>query len=249
MQSLTRTLSSFRLNPAQSNLARILTRTMLTPANKPIMLYTAPTPNGRKVSIFLEELRAAYGLDYDVTRIDISKNTQKEPWFIALNPNGRIPALLDNGFSIFESAAILLHLAKEYDTRHTFAFDPVDPAQSRDWSEMLQWMFFAHGGIGPMQGQANHFVLFAPEDIPYAKKRYQDETKRLYGVLEIRLAERDWLAGPGRGTYSIADMNVFPWVSVHPYCGIESLDEWPGVKAWIERITARPGVQAGLTVP
>jgi len=114
---------------------------------------------------------------------------------------------------------------------------------------MLQWMFFSHGGIGPMQGQANHFVRFAPEDIPYAKKRYQDETKRLYGVLQIRLAERDWLAGPGRGKYSIADMNAFPWINGHTFCGIETLDEWPAVKAWSQRINARSGVKAGLTVP
>ncbi|KAI0373748.1 glutathione S-transferase C-terminal-like protein [Pilatotrama ljubarskyi] len=226
--------------------------TATSPSGKPLQLYTAGTPNGHKVSIFLEELKEMYGLSYDVHPIDISTGTQKEPWFLALNPNGRIPALVDpnrgsQGFKVFESAAILLYLAQHYDTQRKFAFDP--QTRPEDWSEMLQWIFFTHGGIGPMQGQANHFVRFAPEDIPYAKKRYLDETKRLYGVLNMRLSGRDWLAGLERGAYSIADMNAFPWVSGHGFCGIETLDEWPHVKAWIERTAERPAVQAGTQVP
>ncbi|KAI0357428.1 glutathione S-transferase C-terminal-like protein [Trametes cingulata] len=228
--------------------------TATSPSSKPLQLYTAGTPNGHKASVFLEELKQMYGIGYDVHAIDISAGTQKEPWFLALNPNGRIPVLVDpkrrrGGFAVFESAAILLYLAQHYDTQRKFASDPA--RQPEEWSEMLQWVFFTHGGIGPMQGQANHFVRFAPEDIPYAKKRYLDETKRLYGVLNTRLSgERDWLAGPApRGAYSIADMNAFPWVSGHGFCGIETLDEWPNVKAWIERTAERPAVQAGMQVP
>ncbi|KAJ7638752.1 glutathione S-transferase C-terminal-like protein [Roridomyces roridus] len=221
-------------------------------STKPFLLYTGPTPNGYKVSVYLEELKALYpAVDYDVEYIDIMTNRQKEPWFIALNPNGRIPTLVDrsrNNFNVFETAAILLYLAQHYDKDNKFSFDAQTEAD--DYSEMLQWIFFAHGGVGPMQGQANHFNRFAPEDIPYAKKRYTDETKRLYGVLEIRLAaERDWLAGPGRGKLSIADFNVFPWVRIHEFSGIPSLDEWPNLKAWKERLLERPGVQAGCKVP
>jgi len=221
-----------------------------SPSVQPLQLYTWGTPNGKKVSIMLEELKATYGLSYDIHPINISTNVQKEPWFLALNPNGRIPVLVDrnrHGFAVFETAAILLYLAQHYDTARHFAFDPA--VQADEYSRMLQWMFFAHGGIGPMQGQLNHFARFAPEDIPYAKKRYLDETKRLYGVLDIRLNGRDWLAGSERGRYSIADMNAFPWVAGHGFAGIETLDEWPHVEAWVERCSERPAVRAGLQVP
>ncbi|EIW61859.1 glutathione S-transferase C-terminal-like protein [Trametes versicolor FP-101664 SS1] len=215
-----------------------------------LLLYTTATPNGHKVSVFLEELKAAYGVEYDVEKIDISKNTQKEPWFIKLNPNGRIPVLVDrnrDNFTVFETAAILLYLQQFYDKENKFGFDK-DKAPN-DYSELLQWIFFAHGGVGPMQGQANHFNKYAPESIPYAKKRYTEETKRLYGVLEIRLQDRDYLVGPGRGTYSIADINVIAWIRFHKIAGIESLDEWPRLKDWVERSTARPAFQEGVTIP
>jgi len=222
---------------------------MSTSENKGLMLYTWGTPNGKKTSIFLEELKAAYGLDYKYQGIDIGKNVQKEPWFIAINPNGRIPALTDynnnGGFNVFESASILLYLAQRYDKDRKFSFEP----GSNDESEALQWIFFTHGGIGPMQGQANHFGRYAPEKIPYAINRYLEETKRLYSVLEIRLKDREYLAGPGKGKYSIADINGFPWVNGHAYSGIETLDQWPGLKAWIERIRAREQVQAGIAIP
>ncbi|KAG9317536.1 glutathione S-transferase [Chiua virens] len=238
--------------------------------SKSLLLYTAPTPNGHKVSIMLEELKLAYGsnvIDYDVEKINISTNRQKEPWFIALNPNGRIPVLVDREhkpepFSVFESAAILLYLVRKYDTKGTFSF----PAGSDDESVMLQWIFFAHGGVGPMQGQAHHFRNYAPEDVPYGKKRYTDETARLYNVLNIRLEGREYLAGPGKGKYSVADLNVLPWyvnhltlavmfscivcrILSHPHAGIETLDAFPNTKAWVERLIARPGVQAGRQVP
>ncbi|KAI0722965.1 glutathione S-transferase C-terminal-like protein [Earliella scabrosa] len=216
----------------------------------PLLLYTAPTPNGYKVTAYLEELKIVYGLQYEVERVDLSRNTQKEPWFINLNPNGRIPTLVDrarNNFVVFESAAILLYLHQHYDKENKFAFDK--DADPDNYSEMLQWIFFVHGGLGPMQGQAHHFNRFATEDIPYGKQRYTEETKRLYSVLEIRLQDRDWLAGPGRGTFSIADMNAIPWVRRHPFAAIPSLDPWPRVKAWVEAGDARPGFRAGTQTP
>jgi len=224
---------------------------MSTTSTKPFTLYTAGTPNGHQPSVLLEELKAVNpAVDYDVVKIDISTNVQKEPWFIKLNPNGRIPVLVDhlrNDFAVFETAAILLYLAQHYDKGHKVWFDA--EKEPDHYSEMLQWIFFAHGGVGPMQGQSNHFNRFAKEDIPYAKTRYLEETKRLYGVLEIRLKDRDWLVGAGKGKYSLADVKTFPWVRIHKYAGIEELDEWPAVKAWVERNLERPLTQLGLKVP
>ncbi|KAG6378797.1 glutathione S-transferase [Boletus reticuloceps] len=245
---------------------------------KPLLLYTAPTPNGHKVSIMLEELKAVYGnvVDYDVEKIDISTNRQKEPWFIALNPNGRIPVLVDRKhepepFNVFETAAILLYLVRKFDTKGIFSF----PVGSDDESVMLQWIFFA-------VSHSHHFRNYAPEDIPYGKKRacfhcldtthtntflgYIDETARLYNVLNIRLQDREYLAGPGKGKLSVADINVLPWVRFHARAGIETLDAFPNTKvsitelrlaailtpytqAWVERLSQRPGVQAGVQVP
>jgi len=224
----------------------------MSTSTKPFFLYTGATTNGHKVTIFLEELRAVYGsvVDYDFENIDISTMRQKEDWFIKLNPNGRIPVLIDhsrNDFAVFETAAILLYLALHYDKEGKFVFRA--HTHPDDWSVMMQWIFFAHGGVGPMQGQSHHFHRFASEDVPYGKKRYLDETKRLYGVLNIRLKDRDYLAGPGRGIYTIADINVFPWIKKHEFAAIESLDEWPDLKAWLTRILERPAVQAGIAVP
>ncbi|KAM6501694.1 Glutathione S-transferase, C-terminal-like protein [Amanita muscaria] len=210
-------------------------------SQKPIVLYGLPTPNGVPITALLEELKAVYpGIDYDVEYIDLSKQTQKEPWFLKLNPNGRIPVIVDrsrNNFAVFETSAILLYLAQHYDKESKFTFDPAKNPD--EYSVLLQWLFFAHGGLGPMQGQAHHFRNYAPEDIPYGKKRYTDETKRLYGVLELRLKDREYLAGAGKGHYTIADIKTWPWVSRHAYAGIESLDEWPSVKAWVQRSTER----------
>ncbi|ESK95042.1 glutathione s-transferase ii [Moniliophthora roreri MCA 2997] len=222
-----------------------------TTSGKGLLLYGAGTPNGKKPAIFLEELKAAYGLQYNTQKINLSKNVQKESWYIKLNNNGRIPTLVDglrNDFTVFESMAILLYLGQHYDKEHKFSFDPI--SQPNDYSEVVQWMSWAHGGLGPMSGQASHFRLAAPEKLPYAISRYMDETKRLYGVLEIRLgkSQRDWLAGPGKGAYSIADMNAWPWIAGHNYAGIETLDEWPTLQKWFNRISERSQVQAGLQV-
>ncbi|CAL1701689.1 unnamed protein product [Somion occarium] len=218
-------------------------------ASKPIVLYGWPTPNARKVTTFLEELKVAYGLDYDIEGIDIGKNVQKQPAFLKINPNGRVPAIVDrarNNFNVFESAAILLYLQQHYDKENKFGFDP--KADPDEYSILLQWIFFVHGGLGPIQGQANHFNKYAPEKIPYAINRYIEETKRVYSVLDTRLTERDWLAGPGRGIFTIADANAIPWVRGHAFAGIETLDEWPNVKAWVARAEARPAFKAGLDV-
>ncbi|KIJ64470.1 hypothetical protein HYDPIDRAFT_175448 [Hydnomerulius pinastri MD-312] len=219
---------------------------------KPFLLYTYGTPNGRKVSVFLEELKAIYGskVDYDWEKIDITNNVQKEPWFIEMNPNGRIPVLVDrarDNFTIFESSAILLYLQQHYDPEQKLGFDP--NKRPNDYSEMLQWIFFQHGGVGPMQGQANHFRSAAPEDIPYAKQRYLNEVKRLYGVLDIRLMGRNYLAGPGRGVYSAADINCVTWIRSSGFAGIESIDQLTNLKAWRDRILAREPVKAGLDMP
>ncbi|KAK8853061.1 hypothetical protein IAR55_003762 [Kwoniella newhampshirensis] len=219
---------------------------------KPLLhLYTAGTPNGRKPSILLEELHAAYPeskeLVYDVYSLKFSDNDQKKPEFLKINPNGRIPALVDDnvagGHNVWESASILLWLTEKYDKENKFWFD-----KAEDKSDALSWIFFAHGGVGPMQGQANHFFRYAPEKIPYGIKRYQDETSRLYSVLEDRLSDPKsggWLAG---GKYSVADINVFPWVNGHTWAGVETTP-FPALEKWLEAINARPAVKKGLNVP
>jgi len=219
-----------------------------------LTLYSASTPNGYKISPLLEELKLAYpnsGLTYELKAMDFALDEQKQPWFLKINPNGRIPAIVHHrpdgtDFPVFESAAIILYIVQRFDPEYKFHW----PAGSDEESETLQWIFFAHGGIGPMQGQANHFNRYAPERIPYATQRYINETKRLYGVLESRLSEgRDYLVGSGRGKLSIADLNTWPWVRIWEWAGVENLDAFPNVAAWIERLADRPAVQVGLTKP
>lgn len=200
-----------------------------------IELYTAPTPNGFKVSIMLEET----GLPYRVVHLDLAKRDQKSPDYLRINPNGRIPAIVDgeNGnFAVFESGAILIYLAEK-----TAKFLPADSTQK---SVALQWLMFQMGGIGPMQGQANVFFRYAPEKIPFAIERYQKETLRLYGVLETRLTDRPYLADE----VSIADFATFPWVRAHRWAGL-NIDHLPHLQAWLERMKSRPGVQRGMAVP
>lgn len=207
-----------------------------------IELLTAATPNGQKISIFLEEL----GIRYTTTSIDLSKDEQKASSFLNINPNGRIPAIVDhsrNSFPVFESGAIFLYLAEHYDKDFKFSFEDAD-----ERSELNQWLYFMNAGVGPMQGQANHFFRYAPEKIQYGINRYQNETKRLYSVLEARLQDRQYLVGRNGGKYSIADMSTFTWVRWAPWAGIE-LDEFPKLKNWAKGIEGREEVRRGLKVP
>ncbi|GAC1623640.1 MAG: glutathione S-transferase N-terminal domain-containing protein [Nevskia sp.] len=208
-----------------------------------IDLYTAPTPNGHKASIMLEEL----GVPYTVHAIDLGRGAQKTPAYLKLNPNGRIPTIVDHEpvgggepFAVFESGAILIYLAEKYGR-----FLPEDP---REHSEVIQWLMFQMGGIGPMQGQANVFFRYWPDKYQPAIDRYQNETKRLYTVLERRLEGREYLVGEGAGEYTIADLINFPWVNIHAWAGV-AIDDLPNVQAWLGRIRPRPAVQRGLAVP
>jgi len=215
-------------------------------AKSGIELLTFGTPNGVKASIILEELKAAYGKDYVYQSINIMQNIQKESWFVKFSPNGRIPAIVDhdrNDFAVFEGAAILAYLTRHYDPEHKFSFTDPD-----DLSTSEQWIAWQTGGLGPMQGQANHFYRFTKERIPYPTQRYVGEAERLYGVLNSRLESRDYLAGPGRGKYSIADIANFGWVN-GAYAGGIDLSQFPHVEKWWQRIFDRPAVQKGLAVP
>ncbi|HEY0915718.1 MAG TPA: glutathione S-transferase N-terminal domain-containing protein [Solimonas sp.] len=200
-----------------------------------IDLYTAPTPNGHKASIMLEEL----GIPYRVVPVDISRGDQKRPDYLQLNPNGRIPTIVDRDagdFAVFESGAILIYLAEKYGR-----FLPAD-VQGR--SRAIQWLMFQMGGVGPMQGQANVFFRYFPEKIQPAIDRYQKETRRLYEVLDTQLGRSEYLAGD----YSIADIATYPWVKIHGWAGVEARD-LPHLSAWMDKVAARPAVQRGLDVP
>lgn len=213
-------------------------------AKSGIELLTFGTPNGFKISILLEELKAAYGKEYTWQSVNIMKNTQKEPWFTALSPNGRIPAIVDhdrNKFAVFEGLAILNYLARHYDPEFKFSF----PVDSDEYSEAEQWMAWQHGGLGPMQGQANHFARFAKEKLPYAVQRYVGETERLYGILDARLKTRDFVVG---GKFSVADMSLLGWVNMATFSGVD-MAMFPNVQKWLDRCLERPAVQKGFAVP
>lgn len=208
-----------------------------------IDLYTAATPNGHKASILLEEL----GVPYTLHAMNLGAQEQKAPEYLKLNPNGRIPTIVDQvpadgggPFAVFESGAILLYLADKYGR---FIGEDL-----RTRSEVVQWLMFQMGGIGPMQGQANVFYRYFPEKLPSVISRYQNETLRLYGVLETRLEGRQWLCGTGIGAYSIADIANFTWVSSHAWAGL-SVADLPNVSAWLARIAERPAVVRGLSLP
>ena len=205
-----------------------------------IELHTWKTSNGRKVSIMLEEL----GIPYTVHPVDIGKGDQFEPAFLKISPNNRIPAIIDTEgpdgepISVFESGAILIYLAEKFAS-------PLLPTDPRARLTVLQWLMWQMGGVGPMFGQTHHFNRFAPEDVPYAKKRYSDETRRLYGVMDGRLSESEYLGG---ADYSIADIATYPWTVRHEWQGVD-LAEFPNVKRWFDALSARPAVQIGLEVP
>jgi GST-like protein len=199
-----------------------------------IDLYTFTTPNGRKASIMLEEVE----LPYNVHKIDITKGEQFTPEFVAINPNSKIPAIVDRdtGMTVFESGAILLYLAEKT--------GKLLPTNDKERFQVLSWLMLQMGSVGPMFGQLNHFKRFAPEKIPYAIERYEKETLRLYGVLDKQLAEREFICGD----YSIADIATYPWVASYEFQGL-TLDNHPNLKRWVETIQQRPAVQRGMAVP
>ena len=204
-----------------------------------IDLYTAATPNGHKVSIALEEL----ALPYTLKVLDLSKNEQKTPTFLAICPNGRIPAIVDRaekpgeeGFAVFESGAILVYLAEK-----TGRLMPTDV---KGRSRVMQWLMFQMGGVGPMMGQANVFYRYFPEKIQSAIDRYQGESKRLFRVLDGHLKDHEYLAGD----YSIADIANWAWVRTHRWSGVE-IDDLPHLKRWRDQLRERPAVQRGIEAP
>lgn len=197
-----------------------------------IDLYYWHTPNGHKITVFLEES----GLPYTIHRVNIGKGEQFDPAFLKIAPNNRIPAIVDRSpagggepISLFESGAILLYLAEKS--------GKFIPADIRGRAEVLQWLFWQVAGLGPMAGQNGHFNVYAPEKVPYAIGRYTRETARLYGVMNTRLADREFLAG----AYSIADMACYPWIVPHKN-HLQNLDDHPHLKRWFETIAARPAV-------
>ena len=202
-------------------------------------LYTWTTPNGRKISIMLEEC----GLPYNVHPINIGKNEQLAPDFLKISPNNKIPALVDSDgpdgkpYSLFESGAILLYLAEK-----TGRFLPKDAGKRY---LTIQWLMFQMGGLGPMLVQTHHFRRAAPEPVPYAIKRYTDETARLYGVLDKRLGEAPYMAGDD---YTIADIASYPWIARHEWHA-QKLEDFANVKRWYDALSARPAVQKGMAVP
>lgn len=207
-----------------------------------INVYSWPTPNGHKVHIMLEECGYKLGRDWQAIPINIGKGDQFTPEFLKISPNNKIPAMLDpqgpdgKPMSIFESGAILLYLASK-----TGKFLP---KTDRAKFEMMEWLMFQMGGVGPMLGQAHHFRIYAPEKVEYAINRYTNEAKRLYGVMDKRLSANKFIAG---NTYTIADIAIFPWLRSWQNQGIDWAD-YPYLKAWFDKIAARPAVQRGVTV-
>ena len=200
-----------------------------------IDLYTAATPNGHKISIALEEMQ----LPYQVHALNLARDEQKQPEYLRLNPNGRIPTIVDRdneSFVVFESGAILVYLGEK-----TGQFYPSD-AKRR--SQVLQWLMFQMGGVGPMMGQANVFYRYFPEKIQPAIDRYQKEVKRLFGVLNGQLAEHEFLVDD----YSIADMANWAWVRTHNWSGVD-VEGLPHLQRWLKQIAARPAVQRGVEIP
>jgi len=202
-----------------------------------IDLYTWTTPNGRKVSMLLEEL----GVDYKVFPIDISNGEQFTPDFLKISPNNRIPAIVDHdtGMYLMESGAIMLYLADKYDR-----FQVEGP----EYWRMIEWLMWQMGGLGPMLGQVHHFVKYNAGISAYAEERYSTEARRLYKVLNTRLEGREYVAGEGRGVYTIADMSMFPWIARHDWQQID-LNEFPNVSDWYVRIAKRPATPRGYHVP
>jgi glutathione S-transferase len=201
-----------------------------------IELFTAATPNGWKISIALEEL----ALPYTLRHLQLGKKEQKEEWYLRINPNGRIPAIIDHDrddFAVFESGAILVYLAEKTGR--------LMPADSKGRSRVMQWLMFQMSAVGPMMGQANVFYRYAPEKIPYAIERYQREVRRLFEVLDRQLGANEYLAGPD---YSIADIATWTWVATYGWAGV-SEEGLPQLRRWMELVGSRPAVQRGRNIP
>lgn len=209
----------------------------MTTQTAPIELHYWPTPNGHKITIYLEEA----GIPYEVHYVNIGRGEQFEPSFLKIAPNNRMPAIVDpegpdgEPISVFESGAILQYLGRKFGRFY--------PTDERQRTEVDQWLFWQMGGLGPMAGQAHHFRQYAPEKIQYGIDRYTNEVNRLYGVMNKRLADREYLAGD----YSIADMASFPWVRPYRNQG-QDLEEFPNLKRWFEAIASRPAVQKAVEV-
>jgi GSH-dependent disulfide-bond oxidoreductase len=207
-----------------------------------IDVYTWPTPNGHKVHIMLEECGLRLGRDWQAHAVNIGTGDQFKPEFLTISPNNKIPALVDpdgpdgKPIPVFESGAILIYLAAK--------FGKFMPKSDRQKFEVLQWLMFQMGGVGPMLGQNHHFRLYAPEKLDYAVNRYTNEAKRLYGVIDKQLATHKFIAG---NAYSIADMAIFPWLRNWERQGIV-LADYPHLKAWFDQLAARPAVQRGVAV-
>lgn len=200
-----------------------------------IDLYSAATPNGYKISIALEEM----GLSYTLHALDLTQKEQHAPWFLKINPNGRIPAIVDrdnDDFAVFESGAILIYLGERS--------GQLLPQEQKARSRVLQWLMFQMGGIGPMMGQANVFYRYMPEKIDAAIERYQGECRRLFAVLDGHLAHNEYLAGD----YSIADIANWAWVRTYKWSGVP-IDGLPHLKRWLDAIRARPAVEKGIVMP
>ena len=201
-----------------------------------IDLYTAATPNGWKASITLEELN----LPYELHALKLGDQEQKRPEYLKINPNGRIPAIIDRdekNFAVFESGAIMMYLCEKTGS-------PLLPKSMKRRSEVIQWLMLQMGGTGPMQGQAHVFFRYFPETIPSVIARYQNETKRLYAVLDTRLKDREYLVDD----YSIADIAHWSWVRIHYWAGVE-IDDLPNLKRWVDVLAARPACQKGVLIP
>jgi len=204
-------------------------------AKPSIDLYTWVTPNGWKASCTLEEL----GIPYTLYPVDIMKGEQRAPEYVKLNPNARIPTIVDHDagdFAVFESGAIMIYLAEKADR--------LLPGETKARSRVMQWLMFQMGGVGPMQGQANVFYRYFPERLPGAIARYQNEVKRLYGVLDRRLTDNEWLAGE----FSIADIANWCWCRIHNWAGV-AVDDLPSLQRWMAAIAQRPGCARGVRIP
>ncbi|KAI0081572.1 glutathione S-transferase C-terminal-like protein [Panus rudis PR-1116 ss-1] len=238
--------STFEASPSQRT-------TREKPCKIPFLLWTAARPDARAVAILLEELKALYGLEYEAKKVDTTIGEHTLSWFRKLNPYGpsdRVPIFVDRkrrDCVVSESAAILQYLEQLYDPLYEFAFNPV-----YNWDEhtvMTQWLWMVQGRLGQMQAESIHFHRIAPKDIPYAKSRYLQETKRAYGMLNDRLSRKDWLAGHRSGKYSVADIQAYPWVRAHEHAGIQTLHDWPHLQEWVLRCAERSAVRAGMLVP